>query len=358
MAADDAEHPERAPVSSNCVIVIPFVTVNSYLLECLDGCLALDYDNFRIALLPDASIQLPAKYQRDNIDIIVTGNCTIAAKRNIAFKYFPDAKYFALIDSDAYPDAHWLANSVSFLNEHPEVWSVGGPNITPLSEPLLQRAVGNALRTFVVSGPLYFAKNISSASRFCSSLHSCNLVLNRNVYDRIGGFDETLFTGEDRNLCDRICAAGKKIYFHSSVIVYHHNRSLWLPFFQQRLTYGYCSMAIGKRQFNRNNLMLLLPLAWLLLFILIMLYETLFSSSLTVTIWFATLNVVAALILAARTTRIKCELPHTVAAILVSYIGMTIGQLFAIAGIQLDLKKIYSNRPPATHSTGDTPTVL
>lgn len=330
-------------MSRLCVIVIPFVTMDSHLLEAVQGCLRLDYSPLHIVLLPDSPVTLPPELDRSDISVIVTGDVTISAKRNIAIRQFKEAAYFALIDSDAYPARNWLKNGVKFLKNNPDFWATGGPNIPPPDEPFMHRVVGNALQSPVVSGPLYFAKKLSS-SRECGSLHSCNLILPRAAFDTVGDFDETLLTGEDRNLCNRIRNAGKKIWFHESVIVYHHNRSLWRPLFRQRLTYGYSSSAIGRRHLNRDNLLLHLPLAWLTLSIILALSEALVSPQMRLTTAFVSVNLTIAASEAMRTSSSVREIPHTLAAILLCYFATTAGQIFALSGVALPLKQLYAQR--------------
>ena len=332
-----------------CVIVIPCVALDDYVLESIRGCLGLAYDRFHIALVPDKPITLPPDLASSKISVIVTGDVTIAAKRNIAIRHFRAADYVALLDSDAYPEPRWLAGGVRFLEENPEVWAVGGPNLTPPREPFQQRVVGNAQQSLLVSGPLHFAKK-RSTGRECSNLHSCNLILPRLAFDAVGGFDETLFTGEDRNLCDRIRSAGKRLYFHEDVVVYHHNRPLWFPFFRQRLTYGYCSAAIGKRHFNRQNLVLHLPLAWLAVFAALVLGEAYASRTMSVSLAFVAMNLTVATGEAARVSPSLREIPHTLAAILLCYLATTLGQLLALAGYELPLKRIYAQRSHPTEN--------
>ena len=333
-------------MTKRCAIVIPFVELNHYLLETVRGCLALDYDNFRIILIADAPLQLPPDFQNKKITILRAGeNKTIAAKRNMAIEQCSDADYIALIDSDAYPEKDWLQNSICFLEKHPNVWAVGGPNLTPPEEPILQRSVGNAQKSFLVSGPLAFTKT-KSKSRYCANLHSCNLILPKQAFEVIGGFDETLFTGEDRNLCGRITASRKKIYFHSNVIVYHHNRSLWRPLFLQRLTYGYCSTAIARKQLNHSSLMLHLPIGWLMIICLLGSYEQYYNSSMTITCLILLLHFLAAVIVAVNVSNRILEIPYTLAAIVVTFAGMALGQILALTGIRLNLSKLYSNAPP------------
>ena len=329
-------------MEANCIIIIPFVSVNEYVLQCVRECLKLDYDCYHLVLLPDVPVSLPSDLGSDRLTVIVTGDCTIAAKRNSAITNFPNAEYFAMIDSDAYPDTLWLKNGVAFLAGHSDVWAIGGPNIDPPGEPLLQRVVGNAQRSVLVSGPLYFTKYISS-SRYCSSLHSCNLILPRRAFDILGKFDVTLFVGEDHNLCERIRAYGKGIYFDRSVFVYHYNRSLWASFFFQRVTYGYGD--INSKRFNRGSLLQYIPVIWMLLFFLIVLYALFRAGSSIPVVGFIAINFMIALAEACRISDTKMNIPLTLAAILICYLGTTLGQVLALAGFSPNLKKIYSNHP-------------
>lgn len=327
-------------MSRSCVVVVPFVRLNSYVRETLTHCLKLEYSDVRIVLLPDGPIALPLDLQRDNVSVIVTGDCTISRKRNLAIDHFSDADYFAFIDSDAYPEKDWLKNGVDFLECNPDTWAVGGPNITPNDEPFLQRVVGNALMSFLVSGPLAFAKARTRSRRY-GRLHSCNLIVPRTAFIALGGFEETLFTGEDRNLCDRICAAGKAIWFRTDVVVYHHARSLWLPFFCQRLVYGYCSMAIILKRMSRANTMLLLPLLWLLLFCALAVTEITTTGEMR---YFTFLNLAClacASFEAIRTSGSIKEMPLTLAAIVLNYLAVTSGQILSLTGRTLALKSVY-----------------
>lgn len=334
---------EGVVVSGNCVIVIPCVRMDGYLQKTLTMCLELEYDNLHIALLPDHPVTLPSELLRDNVSVLVTGDLTIAEKRNIAIDHFGSADYFAFIDSDAYPEKEWLKNGVAFLDNTPEAWAVGGPNIPPNDEPFHQRVVGNALRSFLVSGPLHFTKT-RSTSRKCPSLHTCNLIIPRKTFDVIGGFDKSLFTGEDRNLCDRIRATGKDIWFRQDVVVYHHSRPLWMPLFRQRLTYGYCGLAIARRQKNTANLFLQLPILWLFIFCALATAEAGLSVNMNITVGLTIACLAATAAETARTSGSLMEAPYTFAAIILCYLATTVGQLLALAGCPVSLKPLYAQR--------------
>jgi cellulose synthase/poly-beta-1,6-N-acetylglucosamine synthase-like glycosyltransferase len=269
-------------------IIVPFVSINDYVIECVRYCLQLNYPNFLLILLPDSEMSLPPEMRDPRVRILVTGQETISAKRNQGIRAFTDCDYFAFIDSDAYPDKNWLHNAVAvfsmqegrFLREGLQIptnklWVIGGPNITPPDEPLSKRTVGNASKSVLISGTYNFRKRIAS-SRFCNNLPTCNLIVSKKALDSIGPFNERLLTGEDIDLCTRIVKAGHKILYLRNVIVFHHNRSLYKPFLRQRVLWGSSVFRVLREEPSLSNFFLLLPGSFIL-FIIFAVFFSFFS---------------------------------------------------------------------------------
>jgi len=71
---------------------------------------------------------------------------------------------------------------------------------------------------------------------YATSLPGGSMVVRRTVFDRVGGFDEHLITGEDAELCQRILAAGFKIYeTHRLAIVHLRNMNSLRGFFRKQV---------------------------------------------------------------------------------------------------------------------------
>ncbi|MBI5075994.1 MAG: hypothetical protein HZB62_12610 [Nitrospirae bacterium] len=324
------------------VIVVPCISFNDYVFECLCGCTRLDYTNYQIVLLPDYPLTLPDEFC-SNVLIHPTGALNIAAKRNIALCRYPDAAFYALVDSDAYPRQDWLRNAITAF-EATGAWAVGGPNVSPPDEPFLNRAVGNASRSVLVSGNMAFAKTLS-ISRYCRNLHSCNLVLSRRIVDEVGLFNEKLRTGEDRDLCHRIQRNGGKIYFDKDVVVYHHNRQLGMHYWGQRFVHGYSIYSIAKSDRSLGNLPLFVPpLAGA---ILVAAAALGFVNSLFWLLCGGILGTCGLLVMveAVRYSGRLREVPVTFVAIIASGIGYVVGSLFGILGIGINFRKLYHNYP-------------
>lgn len=324
------------------IIVIPCSTWNAYVQECLLACLQLDYLSFGIALLPDEQMELPRGVDARRIQVLPTGRVTIGAKRNRALNAFPEARYFAFLDSDAYPDPAWIRNGIAAFQHDPSIVAVGGPNLTPLGEPAGQRIVGSALRSFLVSGKLAFAKTRAS-DRFCETLHSCNLIVAARSLADVGGFDEQLRTGEDRELCHRLRKRGGKVYFNCKTVVYHHNRRFGMHLFQQRFVYGHSIYSIAARGRCQNNLVLFIPAAAALVVLACIVIGFVQRTG-----WFVSgaflggyLAVAAseAIRVAERTT----EVPKTLAAIVIANVGYVAGSIAWFFIGNRDLMRLYEN---------------
>ena len=220
-------------------IVIPAISWNPYLEECLNSCALIDYSNFNVILVLNNCCDIPARFNdSERFHIIQTEQTGISAKRNIAMEQFSTEDYYAFIDSDAQARKDWLTSAVAAFNNFPDIYAVGGPDVSPNYSGLKRKAVANAFTSFLVSGPRTFMKTMSS-SRIVTDLRTCNLIVKAEKIREIGGFDETLPIGEDSALCQQIISSGGKLYFAADVVVTHHARSLVGPFLRQRITAGY-----------------------------------------------------------------------------------------------------------------------
>lgn len=221
------------------VILLPYVRWNALLDECVQGCLRLDYGNFRICLLPTRQEALPAALARDpRIQLVASGQDGISLKRNLGMRQNPDAEFYACIDSDAVPTPDWLRNAVAALRGDSGLWLVGGPDLSPRYADWRRQAVARALLSLLVSGPRAYTKR-GDADRAVSDLKTCNLVMRASAARVVGGFDESLAVGEDSAFCQAVAARGGRLAFRADVIVYHHARRLFWPYAAQRIAGGY-----------------------------------------------------------------------------------------------------------------------
>ncbi len=209
-------------------IIIPVKRINDYIHESMDYLLALDYPAFEILIFPDERDKV---HSWPKTKIIPSGKVGPAKKRDLALKH-ASGKILAFLDDDAYPQADWLKKMVGSFR-HGEVGAVGGPAITPSSDGVLQKVSGAIFESYVGGG---FTRNrylpIGSLSE-TQDWPTVNLLVWRDVFKQVGGFDSAFWPGEDTKLCLDIINAGYKIIYDPQGVVYHHRRSDLVKHFKQ-----------------------------------------------------------------------------------------------------------------------------
>ena len=213
-------------------IVIICKTPNEYLMECLEKCLQLNYEDFEILVLSDA----PFKYDHEKVKITITGNLNPAKKRNLAIS-LAGGEIIAFIDDDAYPVKDWLKNAVKFF-EDPKIAAVCGPAVTAPADNIRQKISGLVYESFLTTGS-YTYRYLPMRERFVDDYPSCNFIVRKSVLEAISGFKENFWPGEDTLLClDIVKDLKMKILYTPSVLVYHHRRPIFKGHLRQIANYA------------------------------------------------------------------------------------------------------------------------
>ncbi len=171
-------------------IIIPCKQIGDYARESIERCLALDYPDFEIMVLPD----LESDSISPNVRIIPTGVIGPAEKRDMAANV-AEGEILAFIDDDAFPDRCWLSNAIAHFNKE-DVAAVSGPGLTPANDCALQRSSGYVYSSLMGSGAYRF-RNTIDGLREVDDVPSCNLLVKKSVFQQVGGFDTAFWPGED-----------------------------------------------------------------------------------------------------------------------------------------------------------------
>lgn len=324
-------------------IIVPFTSWNPIVEECVKGCLDLDYGNFRIVLIPDEGEPL-ADWVSDESRILVepTPGHGISMKRNRGFEALKDAEYFALIDSDAYPERSWLSNAMAAFEAHPEVWGVTGPNVSPEYRSLRRKAVANALGSPLILGHRAFMKR-RAADRYTPEPYGCNLIIRKRLIETVGPFDETIQTGEDSELCRRVREAGGTFFFSREVVVVHHNRPLFGPFIKHRMTGGYMAPGHFRRDPCFSFGLFLIPSVFLVF--VTFGWAAGFVHPAGTVLWLLGIGAFFLITFAeaVRHAGTMREVPLTWVALMIGAAAPGLGTLMALAGRRIDLPSFYAN---------------
>ena len=209
-------------------IVIPSISINDYIQESVPKILGLDWVDFEVLIFIDKPDK---KHNWPKTKIIASGKVGPAEKRDLALKY-AKGEILAFLDDDAYPEKDWLKKAIKHF-KNKKVAAVGGPAITPKTDGILQKVSGAVFESYLGGSA---TRNrylpIGSVSE-TEDWPTVNLLVRKDVFKQVGGFDNTYWPGEDTKLCLDIINAGYKIISEPKAIVYHHRRSDLVKHFKQ-----------------------------------------------------------------------------------------------------------------------------
>jgi len=248
----------------------------------IDGCEIIVVDNESTDDTSRISRELNAK--------VVSSKPGIAARvRNVGASH-SNADWLAFIDADCEVQSDWLAKCLEVSRKDTAVIAVG----SRVEPPLEGRTwVTSAWQAFVGSSP-------NAGEEQKRWLTTQGLLVRRNSFEKVGGFDETLETCEDCDLGYRLCEHGLIVLVNNALLVHHgESNSLREVFLREAWrTKGNLSLAFRRPTDIVNWISLLIP-AFVVGSLLIGSLWTIFSFSFgTSPTWPLTLLFLATIVLA------------------------------------------------------------
>lgn len=217
-------------------IIIPFKAPGPYLEESLPHLLALAETDFEIILLPDDPMHLAALTTDPRVRVLATGPVSPAIKRDRG-AVSALGTYLAFIDDDAYPDRGWLSVARAVFETTPDVAAVGGPAVTPPDDPFWARASGAVFLSRLTGVPERYRP--TPPRRDVDDWPTVNLIVRRDAFFAVGGFDTACWPGEDTKFClDLVHKKGGRILYLPELFVWHHRRPGLAKHLRQIGNYG------------------------------------------------------------------------------------------------------------------------
>ncbi len=136
-------------------------------------------------------------------------------------------------DADCLPSRGWVAEMVAHFQETPDIGAISG-GIRP-------NAPAGAVEKFTALYTLPPHRREEIHTRYTlltGGFQTANLGVPRAVFERAGGFDPGLFTGEDHDLCRRIYLLGLSIRAVPDAVVLHRHRTSLTGMMRQAFGYG------------------------------------------------------------------------------------------------------------------------
>jgi GT2 family glycosyltransferase len=250
----------NAPVS----VIIPVERIGGDAERAIASVLAQDAPfGFELIVVSAQPLGLPEETRSRNV---VEPNRNPATRRNRAVSVAA-GEVLAFLDDDAVADPHWLATAVAYLDAHPGVLAIGGPDPAPPDSSIAELIADTLLATRWIGSGVAAHENrrgVFDVHR-ASDVALVNLVVRRDAFT---GFDESIgYIGEDTALLEQLLQRGRVVY-HDGVRVFHRRRAFPGPYLRQRWRYRVKSgqlYASGARRDPRVTAFLIAGFAGILL---------------------------------------------------------------------------------------------
>ena len=231
-------------------VIIPVRNRPAEISECLESLLAVDYPQelLEIIVVDDASTdntpQVVSLYPVRLISL--RENRGASHCRNLAGRQ-ARGDLLAFIDSDCIASPEWLRQLVPAFKDD-AVSAVGGLVDSYYEEKSLDKY--EKVKSSLIIGTWF--KRSEKKDRFFY-VPSCNLIIRRGTFLKLGGFEETLHVGEDVDLCWRLQDGGHELEYRPQGRILHKHRNELGAFARRRYDYGTSEPILQKRHTSRRK---------------------------------------------------------------------------------------------------------
>jgi len=235
-------------------IVIAIRNEVQHIEKCIDSVVSQDYKGeYEVIVVDgmstDGTYELLEKLKKKHKFILLKNpKFNAAAGRNIGIQH-SKGDYVAFIDGDAIAEKDWL-KQITKAFEDSDAIGVGGPDSLPEESNKMARMIGYVMTSPVARGGRLNPStqhSLMEEKQYVEHIPTCNLCLKREVFDKVGLFDETFVKGQDLELNYRIVNAGYKLQYSPKIRVVHHRKQRVRDFAKQIYKWAKAKVAIIKK---------------------------------------------------------------------------------------------------------------
>ena len=208
-------------------IIVPIYNEAQYISLCLESLINLNYPQTRYEIIvvdngsTDETMQIVERYAtRYNVKIYICPSTTIAGVRNYGAKK-AKGTILAFIDADCVADRNWLLNAIKSLQR--ELCVTGSQVQIPREATWIEKAWFSQTKSGRYNAPY---------------INSANLIVPTEIFNKIGGFNEALITGEDYEFCIRAKKVANVISDSKIKVIHLRNPKHLFDFLKREMWHG------------------------------------------------------------------------------------------------------------------------
>ena len=250
-------------------IILPCRNEEKFIGPCLDSIIANDYpkNNLEILVIDGMSDDKTRKILKDYsqkynfIKIIDNPKKFIPLALNIGVKN-AKGEFIVRMDAHSVYNKNYISKCIKYLKEY-EVDNVGGIwKIMPSEKTLINKAIVLASSSFFGAGNAHYRTGYSKGLKFVDTVFGgC---YKKDVFKKIGLYNENLVRSEDMEFNLRLKKAGGKILLAPDIIAYYYPKSTLKEFFKHNFLDGIWALYPLKFKVPLFKLRHLLPVFFIL----------------------------------------------------------------------------------------------
>lgn len=214
-------------------LIIPVKELNDYVRETVPYILSLDFADWELFIVTNEN-QKTEWPNESRIKMLSSGRVGPAEKRDIAAAV-ATGQYLVFLDDDSYPEPSLLSLALEKFRDG--AVALGGPAVTPTTDSFKQRVSGAVFSSRITGGSPERYRPVGD-QREVDDWPSVNLMMSRDIFLKIGGFNSPYWPGEDTFLCLKLLRAGYRVTYVPNLIVWHHRREGLVRHMKQVGAYG------------------------------------------------------------------------------------------------------------------------
>ena len=250
----------------NVSITIPCRNEDKYIEKCINSILNSDYPQEKIKIFVcdglsadntrDIVLELSKKHS--NINLIDNEKQTTPFALNLGLKA-SDCDIKIILGAHAEINKDFIKNNVTVLNDYPDVGCAGGI-IENVYENEAAETIGLAMSSSFGVGNAHFRTGNKNGYVDTVAFGAYR----KEVFEKIGYFDEDLIRNQDDEFNYRLLKNGFKIYLNSQIISKYYVRASFSKLYKQYYQYGYWKVYVNKKHKAVTSVRQLVPLFFVL----------------------------------------------------------------------------------------------
>ncbi|MHB1766172.1 MAG: glycosyltransferase family 2 protein [Gammaproteobacteria bacterium] len=209
-------------------VIIPAHNEERHIAKCLHSVLKTGWPREMLELLviDHSSTDRTAKLaQTAGARVLSLSTGKIGSVRNAGLAA-AKGEFVAYVDGDCTVPATWLQAAIGLLQSDQSIGAVGGPCLSPADGTWVERSI---VPSAIESGLARRVKAIATSS----------FIARTSLLRDIGGFDETLISGEDDDMSNRIRSRGLALVSTSDCHIVHHGYpQTWQDMLKKEIWHG------------------------------------------------------------------------------------------------------------------------